>query len=398
MLDLLIGATLGFIIGIITGITPGIHVNSVNSFALFSLTSTLYNFPVASTVFIVILTLTHTIIDIVPSIFLGAPNEESFLAVLPGHEMLIKGKGYEAVLLSFLGVISAIPLLIFIIPLFIKFIPIVFERLIPYISFILIFISIYTFTRETNILLGFLVFSLSAILGYLSLNLAIKDALLPLLSGLFGGSGLFLSSFHKISIPSQKLINLRNFRVSKKEYFSAFFGAGISSPFFSFLPAIGSGHAATISTEIIPQTRKSFLITIGAINIIVTVLSFVTLYAIGKSRTGSAAVINELLGQISLVNLTTILVSSIIAIIVACLIGLLIARLFATKITSLPYHYLSLGVLIFLTFFVIILSGFFGIVVFVTGTALGIFTIQSNVRRINMMSCLIVPTIIIYLF
>ncbi len=398
MLDIAVGLLLGLIIGLITGITPGLHVNSVNSFVLASLTSWIYGFPLASVVFVVVLTITHSIVDIVPSIFLGAPNEESFLTILPGHEMLIRGNGFEAVVLSILGVISAIPLLVVIIPLFIKFMPFIFESIKPFIAFILIFISIYTFTREPNVFSGFIVFSLCSLLGYLSLNLPIKDSLLALLSGLFGGSGLFLSSLNKIQIPRQKIISLRQVIISKREYLFSLLGAGISAPFFSFLPAIGSGHAATISTEIIPQTRKSFLITISAINTIVNILSFATLYAIGKSRTGSAVTIQKILTEVTGFHLIIILVTALVAILLSSFIALMFARLFANKLMILPYRTLSVCVLIFLTLFVFFFSGFIGIIVFITGSALGIFTIQSKVRRINMMSCLVFPTILFYLF
>ncbi len=398
MLDILIGLFLGLIIGLVTGITPGLHINSVNSFILINLTSLLSNFQIASVIFVVTLTITHSIVDIVPSIFLGAPNEESFLTILPGHEMLIQGHGFQAVVLSLFGVISAIPLLAIIIPLFIKFIPLVFETITPYIAFILIFISVYTFTRESNIFSGFGVFCLCALLGYFSLNLPIKDSLLALLSGLFGGSGLFLSSFHKLQIPKQKIISFKQIVISKKEYFLSVLGAGLSAPFFSFIPAIGSGHAATISTEIIPQTRKSFLITISAINTIVNVLSFVTLYVIGKSRTGSAVAVQKILSKVTSTHLIIILVISLFVILLSSFFALYLAKLFASKITIFPYRALSIIVLVFLTLFVLIFSGFIGFIVFITGSAIGIFTIQSNVRRINMMACLIFPTILFYLF
>ncbi len=398
MLDIALGALLGLIAGLITGITPGLHVNTVNSFILIGLTSLLSRFQIASIIFVVVLTITHSIVDIVPSIFLGAPNEESFLTVLPGHEMLVKGQGFEAVVLSIIGVVSAIPMLVLTIPLFIKFMPLIFEGIVSYIAFILIFISVYTFTRESNFLRGFVVFSLCALLGYASLNLPTKDSLLPLLSGLFGGSGLFLSSITKVNVPKQKIVSLKKIILSKKEYIRAFFGAGLSAPFFSFLPAIGSGHAATISTEIIPQTRKSFLITIGAINTIVTVLSFVTLYVIGKSRTGSAVAIEKIIGQMSSSHLVIILVASFITVLFSSFIALTVAKIFATKVMKLPYRSLSIGVLAFLFILVFLFSGFIGIIIFLTGSALGVFTIQSNVRRINMMSCLIFPTILFYLF
>ena len=241
-------------------------------------------------------------------------------------------------------------------------------------------------------------FALAGILGYVSLNLPMIDSLLALLSVLFGGSGLILSSLNKTKILPQKIINLKEIRITKKEYFSAIFGAGFSAPFFSFLPAIGSGHAATISTEVIPQTRKSFLITIGAINIIVNVLSFATLYAIGKTRTGAAATIKQILGELSGNHLIIIVIVSIIAILLASIIAVKIAKLFANNLLKLNYQLLSFSVFIFLVIFISIFSGWIGLIVFTTGSAIGIFAINSQVRRINMMACLLVPTILFYLF
>ena len=151
MFDVIIALFSGLILGTITGIIPGLHVNAVNSFILISLTQIVSDFPLALTIFVVVLSITHSLVDIVPSIFLGAPNEESFLTILPGHEMLIKGEGFEAVILTILGAVSSIPIILIIVPLFIKIVPIIFEKIIFYIPFILIFISIYTFAREKNV-------------------------------------------------------------------------------------------------------------------------------------------------------------------------------------------------------------------------------------------------------
>lgn len=398
MFDVIIALFSGLILGTITGIIPGLHVNAVNSFILISLTQIVSDFPLALTIFVVVLSITHSLVDIVPSIFLGAPNEESFLTILPGHEMLIKGEGFEAVILTILGAVSSIPIILIIVPLFIKIVPIIFEKIIFYIPFILIFISVYTFAREKKVFTGFIVFALAGILGYVSLNLPTSDSLLALLSGLFGGSGLILSSLNKTKILPQKIIRLKEIRITKKEYFSAIFGAGFSAPFFSFLPAIGSGHAATISTEIIPQTRKSFLITIGAINIIVNVLSFATLYAIGKTRTGAAATIKQILGELSGNHLIIIVIVAIIAIILASIVAIKVAKLFANNLLKLNYQLLSFSVFIFLVIFISIFSGWIGLIIFTTGSAIGIFAINSQVRRINMMACLLVPTILFYLF
>ena len=39
----------------------------------------------------------HSFVDSIPSVFLGAPDEDTVLSVLPGHRLLLSGKGLDAV-------------------------------------------------------------------------------------------------------------------------------------------------------------------------------------------------------------------------------------------------------------------------------------------------------------
>jgi TctA family transporter len=60
--------------------------------------------------------ITHTFLDFIPSVFLGAPEGETALSLLPGHRMMLAGRGYEAVKCSVIGsfgaVIGALALLV----------------------------------------------------------------------------------------------------------------------------------------------------------------------------------------------------------------------------------------------------------------------------------------------
>src|SRR3989344_2969649 len=106
---------LGILAGIITGLLPGIHINLVSAFLVASSAFLLaFLSPVSIIIFIVAMTITHTFLDFIPSVFLGAPDDDSVLAVLPGHEMLLKGKGHEAIILTLYGgIIGIILILIF---------------------------------------------------------------------------------------------------------------------------------------------------------------------------------------------------------------------------------------------------------------------------------------------
>ena len=129
LIELFIALLLGIFIGTFTGLAPGIHINLVAFFLLGLTGSYSINSPIALAlaVFIAAMSVTHIFVDFVPSIYLGAPDEDSALSVLPGHEMLIKGKAHEAVLLSISGGLAGIFLLVLLSPVFILFLPGIFN-------------------------------------------------------------------------------------------------------------------------------------------------------------------------------------------------------------------------------------------------------------------------------
>ena len=116
LIGLILAIGIGILIGIITGLFPGIHINLVGAF-LITLSYSLFNqfSMIYLVVFISALAITHTFIDFIPSIFLGCPDTDTELSVLPGHEMLKQGKGYEAVMRTAYGGLSGVILLIILI-------------------------------------------------------------------------------------------------------------------------------------------------------------------------------------------------------------------------------------------------------------------------------------------
>lgn len=145
------------------------------------------------------------------------------------------------------------------------------------------------------------------------------------------------------------------------------------------------------------ENNKAFLFLIGAINTIVMSLSFVTAFAIGKTRTGSAAAVQELLGEITSSDLIVILLVIIASALLSFLIGVQLAKYFSRNISKFDYGKISLAIIIILLIVNLILSNWIGLLVLATGSALGIFTILSGSRRINLMGCLLVPSIVYYL-
>ncbi len=399
MLLEILALLIGIAAGTITGLFPGIHVNLVSVFLL-SISPTLLKIasPISLAIFIVSMAITHSFLDFIPSIFLGAPDEDSFLSILPGHELLQQGKGYEAVVLTLFGSLTALPIILLFIPLFIFFLPPIYNLLQLIIPFLLIFISLYLIFRENNFLSSLIVFLLAGFLGLATFQLPIKEPLLPLLTGLFGSSTLIVS----LKTSSQKLTKqiikpLKQISLRKSQIISSTLSASIAAPLCSFLPGIGSGHAAVIASELTEQDNRSFLFTIGAITTIVTALTFITLYAINKTRSGTAVAIKEILKSFSLNHLIIVIITIILSSLIAFIVGIKISKLIAKNINKINYKFLSIMTLMLLLAINILFSNPLGIIVLITATALGIFTILSNSRRINLMGSLLVPTIIFYL-
>jgi putative membrane protein len=393
LLEIAIFLLLGVLAGTLSGLFPGIHINLIGTLLVSLSTSILSQIELVFLVtFIAAMAITHTFVDFIPSIFLGCPNTDTELSVLPGHEMLKEGEGYGAIMLTARGCLSAVFILLLVAFPLIVIVSKTYDFIKIGIPYILIAASIFLIFTEKNKLNAFLVFSLTGILGYCTLNLELKESLLPLLSGLFGASTLILSIKTKTQIPKQKISEL------KTSLFKPLTSSLIASPLCGFLPGLGSGQATIIASTISKTDKKSFLVLLGATNLLVMGFSFISLYTISKSRTGAAVAVQNLIGTPSWKILVLILAVILISGIISFFLTKFLAKILSRKIDQINYSLLSLITLGVLTIVVFTISGFLGLIVLIVSTFTGIYCITLNVKRTNMMGCLLLPTIILYLF
>jgi len=399
IIELILALLLGVLIGTLTGITPGIHINLVSaillgiSASLLALVS-----PLILVVFLVSMAMTHTFVDYVPSIFLGAPDEENFLSILPGHEMLIKGEAYSAVVYTLYGSLSGLLIILIFSPLFFFFLPIVYpyaERIMPFILILACIFLIYF--EKSSKLWAFLIFIISGLLGIAILNLPIKEPLLPLFTGLFGVSSLMTSITKKQKLPEQKIRPLSQIRLPAKSFLKSILASIIASPLCSFLPGMGSGQAAVIGSEVTGDLdRKEFLVLLGAINTIVTGLSFITLYTINKARTGVAVAIESII-QLSIKDLFIITGVIFVSGIISFFVTIFVAKYFSRIISKINYTTLSIIVILLLFAVVFYFSGFLGFLAMLVSSCVGLTCIYAGVRRTHMMGSLLISTILYYI-
>jgi len=397
LIEILIAILIGCSLGIITGITPGVHINLV-SVIILSLTPFLSQYISLTTLVIIIIAMsvTHTFLDSIPSIFLGAPDSGLELSVLPGHKLLLQGRGYEAVVLTAIGSLFAVIMMVAFTPIGLPFIKIIYPIIQKFIPYILIFFSILLIYKERKSKsLALVVYLIAGVLGIITLNLQLSQPLFPLLSGLFGTSILLTSIFTKTKIPKQKITQVS---LKKKEIASSM-GAGFFASFLTgLLPGLGASQAAIVATSAQKKiTPEKFLVIVGSINTFVMIVSFLALYSIDKARNGSVVVISEILQNFNLNLLILFLAVSLIAAGIATFLTLKFAKIFSNLMTKVNYNKLCLSVIALIVILVTILTGWLGLLVLMVSTSVGLIPNLAGIGKNHLMGCLILPVILFFL-
>src|SRR5207253_8357634 len=141
----------------------------------------------------------HAVFDFVPTVFLGAPTEDTALATLPGHRLLLIGQGAKAVALAARGALLGTAFaVVALVPLrFLLADPVnLADRFRPWTPAFLVFVlgailasELRGRARHRRVVCAAWVQALAALLGVATLRATTlidpDTALCPLLSGLF---------------------------------------------------------------------------------------------------------------------------------------------------------------------------------------------------------------------
>ena len=396
-IEILIAILFGILFGIFTGLIPGIHINLV-CILLLSASPILLNHttPITLAVFIIAMATTHSFLDSIPSIFLGAPDSDQVLNVLPGHKLLLEGKGFEAVKLTVIGSLLCLIFSVSLIPLLIPTVNFIYPHLKNYIGHILIVIITFMILKDKQRINNFIIFSLSGILGIIVLNMPnLKQPLFPLLSGLFGTSMLVISLLDNTKIPKQTLTE--SIEIKTKTLIKAITAGTFAGTLTSFFPGLGPAQGAVLASQI---TRKlntyGFMILVGGINTVNFILSLITLLVIDKARNGAVIVISKLINinkQILLIFIAAALITGAIS----TILTLNISKIFAKLMSKINYKITIISVLTLITLLVIYFSGPIGLVVLIVSTSIGVLPSELQTSRNHQMGCLILPVILFFI-
>jgi len=396
MIEILLGTLIGVMLGTLSGIIPGVHANTLAG-VLLSLQAAFLSFfgPLVLAGALFAALITHTFVDAIPSTFLGIPDADTSLAVLPAHALCLEGNGEEAVRIAALGsagaMIIGVPLSVicfFLLP-----------ALQPYfdwwIGILLITTMGYMIVTSECPGWAFALFCVSGILGIFSLHYAFLSwhtlagssaILMPLLTGLFGIAVLLTAS--QGTMPEQHFRGIRMEDRTVMKYTAIGTVAGVA---VGWLPGLSTASANGVLASLIgyEKNRRTYILATSAANTSNAFIGLAALFALSRMRNGVMVALSEL-------PLPTMSELTVIGVLAACAaygITVVLSRS-ASRFNGIDGRLLNHAVIVFIVILCIILTGPFGVGILILATALGLVPQLVNVPRVYCMGSIMIPVIV----
>lgn len=434
---------LGVLMGVVTGLLPGLHVNNI-ALILLSLSGGivggcgfLFSYGVSEEFilllisgFIVSVSISHTFHDVIPTTFIGAPEEDTALAVLPAHELLLKGRGYDAVVLSAMGSYGAVVVCLVLLygirfvvgsPLFL------YETLQEIMPWVLIAISLLMLGTEKTMIpvfgrsgriaalagMGFatFVFLLSGVFGLVILDFELwspvgldAPVLFPALAGLFGMPTLVTSLMTQPVIPPQRVEKIRLSRGEQKSSAVSVVTGSLAGVLVSIIPGITSSTGTILAMNARQKSsNRQTIVTLSSVNTACSFTVVAMLFIILRARSGAAIAVQELvmvdewLGMMMPVYLVYLLMFLVLGGGLSYFSTIVLAKVFARRFAKVRYSLLVGMTILMVLVLVVVFTGVMGVVVLVAATLIGFLPVLWGVRRSHCMGVLLVPIILHFL-
>lgn len=380
----------GVVVGVFTGLVPGIHPNTVIFGSMpFYFGSGIEFLSYLS--FIAGLSVSHTFHDFLPAIFLSAPEADAALSSIPGTEMASEGRGIEAFYYTVAGGIFSVIVFLFMAPVLFLGLKSIYGFFEPLMAVILLFFLVLMIVESNSVLTSLPVVVLSGSLGLISFDMPINQQylLLPVFTGLFAIPAVIRTIGDHEKIPEQNKPQVDSKTAARGGILG--FIAGLIAGIF---PGLGSAASTSFLSPLMKDSEVEFLAGNGGVNTTDILMSFLAVFVLGKARSGASVALKSL-SQIKAPEVFFLLGGSILAVSVSAPLAIQVSPIFVNlvgKIKLKPVLILVLVIIFCSTFF---LTGFLGILILLTASMIGYASILAGERKLCM-AVLLVPSILFF--
>ncbi len=393
----LLGFILGGVaLGTLSGLIPGLHANNF-ALLLASVVPVLPGSPTHVGAAMLAAGVVHTFLDVIPAIALGVPDAAMIATALPGHQLVIQGRGREALRLSALGsglaVLFAVPLAVPITVGMVEFYPVLRDRLSLVLVGLVVFLVVTESSHRARVG-GAVTFTAAALLGFATLDRSggLLDAggmLAPLFAGLFGAPVL-IDAIDGNGVPAQADARIT---VAERVVGTTAFAGTVAGAIVGYLPGVSSAIAAVVILAVVPTAggARGFIVATSGINTANMVFALFALVALGTPRAGVLVALDT--AEVPL-NLPVLLGAVGIAGAVGFVLVPFLGDHYLRIVGRIRPKILSLTILSGLAGLAYLFGGLIGIGAYVAGAVIGLLPPRTGARRVHCMGVLLGPLIL----
>ena len=386
----------GIALGAASGLLPGLHANNM-ALLLAGVAPSVPGPRIYVAMAMLAAGVVHTFLDVVPSLALGVPDAAMAAVALPGHRLVLEGRGREALRLSALGsaiaVVLAAPLAIPVTRLMTAAWPTIRANLGVVLAAVAVGLVV-TERGRLSMLGATISLGASGLLGVATLSvsptapLAAGGMLVPLFAGLFGAPVL-VDAIGGTGVPPQGDAAL----ALSGRGVAGLAGVGtVAGAVVGYVPAVSSAIAATAALLAVPGRcgARGFVVATSGVNTSNAVFALFALVALGAPRTGVLVAVDRLGAPLLVAHL---IVAMVVAAAAGFVLVLVVGDRYLAVVGRLDTRRLSVAILAGLAALSFLFAGPVGTVTYLAAGIVGLVPARFRARRASLMGVLIVPLV-----
>ncbi len=412
----------GTILSCFLAILPGLHIYNVMGLVAM-LIYWLQGMGIATAPeiylpFMIGLVVGWSVLNTIPSVLLGAPDESAIFTVLPGQKYLMTGRGYEGVMMIGAGSLVGLFMLVFIVGPFVpKYLPIVRFVLNPHMHWILwviiTFILITEWPKRGNrgpagwrrfadawstLSAGLFTFFISGLLGFILLYrspVSIEDGfqnIMPAFVGLFAIPWCLLNAVSGAKVPEQRIRDTLN--INGDLLLRSGIAGGIGGGFAAFFPVVTGGIGGLLAGHATAQRdERVFMMSQGVSKVVYYVGALMLFFVPGLylTRGGGAWILKGLYTPRTVGDYYLALGCIAIAGAVSFLLMSPLTKWTLKLMKKVDYRLISIFSLFIIVALVFSITSWIGLFIMTVGTGIGLIPVLFGSRRLNCLGVLLLP-------
>ena len=418
----LLAVLAGTAIACVLGLLPGLHIyNVMGVLVLGVLGLAKAGIDVPPEVYIPAMTgmvVGWSVVNTIPAVLLGTPDESALFTVLPGQKYLMSGRGFEGTMITAVGGLAGAWFLLAVVaPCAPVYLPVAQQVLKGHMHWVLWIIITFMLMSEwpkggnrgragwakfydawKTLLAGLATFLLSGLLGFILLTaspvsheVAFQN-IMPAFVGLFAVPWCLLNMISAADVPPQRLAKSLDLDgdVILRSVWSGGLGGGIAAYFPVVTGGVGgmlAGHACAQREErvfIMGQGVSKFIYYVGAF-----MLMFVP--GLNLTRGGGAWLAKTLYVPAGRSDYYLVLGCIAVSAGVSYLAMEPLAKLVVRFVSKFDYRHVSTFALAVIVLMVLLMTGWIGLFIAAVATGIGLLPVLFGSRRLNCLGILLLP-------